>query len=221
MPVEFTTEELKEKYDAFARWYDLVDAPQERLVVKRLRRRLLRRASGEVLEVAVGTGANLPHYPEGCRITAVDVSPAMLEIAEKRAQKLGLEVTLRLMDAEDLGFSDASFDTVVSSLTVCTLPNPVATLEEMARVCKPNGRILLLEHGRSDRAWLGRLQDLREDSHARRLGCHWNREPRELLERAGLVPICAQRTFLGVFHEIEAKKRTEEQKDRRANRVEE
>jgi len=207
MPVEFTTEELKEKYDASARWYDLVDAPQEQLVVKKLRRRLLRRASGEVLEVAAGRGANLPHYPEGCRVTAVDVSPAMLEIAEMRAEKLGLYVDFRLMDAEDLGFPDATFETVVSSLTVCTFPNPVTVLKGMARVCKPDGHILLLEHGRSDRAWLGRFQDLREESHAKQLGCYWNREPLELVEQANLVTVYARRTFLGIFHEIEAKRR--------------
>jgi ubiquinone/menaquinone biosynthesis C-methylase UbiE len=204
MPKGFTAEEIAKNYDAFARWYDLVDMPQEQLIAKRLRRRLLRRTSEEVLEIAVGTGANFPYYPEGCRITAVDVSLEMLEVARRKAGTLGLEVVLQVMDAEALSF-----------------PDPVAALKEMARVCKPNGRILLLEHGRSDREWAGRLQDLREESHARRLGCHWNREPLELVEQAGLVPVCARRIFLGIFHEVEAKKRTEEQKDRRADRVEE
>jgi ubiquinone/menaquinone biosynthesis C-methylase UbiE len=210
MPKGFTAEEIAKNYDAFARWYDLVDMPQEQLIAKRLRRRLLRRASEEVLEVAVGTGANFPYYPEGCRITAVDVSLEMLEVARRKAETLGLEVVLQVMDAEALSFPDESFDTVVSSMTVCTFPDPVAALKEMTRVCKPNGRILLLEHGRSDREWVGRLQDLREESHARRLGCHWNREPLELVEQAGLVPVCARRTFLGVFHEIEANKKIEE-----------
>jgi ubiquinone/menaquinone biosynthesis C-methylase UbiE len=193
MPKGFTAEEIAKNYDAFARWYDLVDMPQEQLIAKRLRRRLLRRTSEEVLEIAVGTGANFPYYPEGCRITAVDVSLEMLEVARRKAGTLGLEVVLQVMDAEALSF-----------------PDPVAALKEMARVCKPNGRILLLEHGRSDREWVGRLQDLREESHARRLGCHWNREPLELVEQAGLVPVCARRTFLGVFHEIEANKKIEE-----------
>ncbi len=74
----------------------------------------------------------------------------------------------------------------------------------MERVRRPNGRILLLEHGRSDVGWLGRLQDRREEAHAERLGCQWNREPLELLRRAGLRPTSARRTFLGIFHEIEA-----------------
>ena len=204
MSTRFTTEEIKRKYDARARQYALTERVQEPLGVTRLRRRLLRRASGEVLEVAVGTGANLPHYPTGCRVTAVDASPAMLGMAEERARKLGLDVAFRLADAEALAFPDASFDTVVSTLSLCTFPNPVAALEEMERVRRPDGRVLLLEHGRSDVGWLARLQDRREEAHAEQLGCHWNREPLELLRQANLRPISARRTFLGIFHEVEA-----------------
>lgn len=204
MSTRFTTEEIKRKYDARARQYALTERVQEPLGVARLRRRLLRRASGEVLEVAVGTGANLPHYPTGCRVTAVDASPAMLGMAEERARKLGLDVAFRLADAEALAFPDASFDTVVSTLSLCTFPNPVAALEEMERVRRADGRVLLLEHGRSDVGWLARLQDRREEAHAEQLGCHWNREPLDLLRLAGLRPVSARRTFLGIFHEIEA-----------------
>lgn len=199
----FTTEEIKRKYEERAREYALFERLQEPLGLARLRRRLLRRASGDVLEVAVGTGANLPHYPRGCHITAVDASPAMLRMAEERAVSLGLDVALRAADAETLRFPDASFDTVVSTLSLCTFPNPVAALGEMERVRRPDGRILLLEHGRSNVGWLGRLQDRREETHAEQLGCHWNREPLDLLHRAGLRPISARRTFLGIFHEVE------------------
>jgi len=88
MPVEFTTRDIREKYDTFARWYDLVDAPQEHLVVKRLRRRLLRRASGEVLEVAAGTGANLPHYPEAITTTVCrpTISPLRGPLGDKHCR---------------------------------------------------------------------------------------------------------------------------------------
>ena len=98
----------------------------------------------------------------------------------------------------------ASFDTVVSSLTTCTFPNPVAALQDMARVCRTNGKILLLEHGRSNREWLGRLQDRRADRHAQQLGCHWNREPLKLVREAGLKVSNSQRLFFGVFHRIAA-----------------
>lgn len=204
MTARFTSQQLRRKYDEFARKYALMEAIQEPLGVRRLRRGLLRRASGRVLEVAAGTGINFPHYPEDCRITAVDLSPAMLEIAKERADGLDLNVTLRVMDAEGLEFPDASFDTVVSSLTLCTFPDPLAALGEMGRVCKPEGRILLLEHGRSDRGWLGRWQDRRAESHAKQLGCHWNREPLDLVRQAGLRVYAAERSFFGAFHRIEA-----------------
>lgn len=204
MAVELTTSEISEKYNQFAHWYDWVEGVPGILGVSRLRRRLLQRASGRVLEVAVGTGKNLYSYPANCRISAVDVSGEMLSVARKRAAKLSLDVSFLLADAEALPFPDKSFDTVVSSLSTCTFPNPVATLQEMARVCKPTGRILLLEHGRSNREWLGRLQDRRADRHARQLGCHWNREPLELVREASLNVVEAQRVFFGIFHEIQA-----------------
>jgi ubiquinone/menaquinone biosynthesis C-methylase UbiE len=130
----------------------------------------------------------------------------MLEIAERPAEKLGLDVTFRIMDTKTLEFPDESFDTVVSSLALCTFPDPLAALGEMKRVCRIDGRLLLLEHGRSERGWLGRFQDRREDAHAERFGCYWNREPLELVEEAGLKPISTRLAFLGILHEIEARR---------------
>jgi len=202
--VQLTSHEISKKYDSFARWYDLVEGVPDFLGVRKLRQSLLRRASGKVLEVAVGTGKNLPYYPGGCRIVAVDVSREMLNVAQKRAAKFSPEVSFLRADAEVLPFRDKSFDTVVSSLTTCTFPNPVAALREMARVCRTNGRILLLEHGRSDREWLGRWQDRRDEPHSKQLGCHWNRNTMELVREAGLKVGEARRVFFGVFHQIEA-----------------
>jgi ubiquinone/menaquinone biosynthesis C-methylase UbiE len=202
--MQFTSQELSRKYDRFASWYDWVEGVPNLLGVSRLRRRLLRRASGKVLEVAAGTGMNFQSYPPGCRIIAVDISGAMLNIARRRAVALSVDFSFSLADAEALPFSDQRFDTVVTSLSTCTFPNPVGTLQEMGRVCKPTGRILLLEHGRSDREWLGRWQDRREESFAKHMGCHWNREPIKILHEAGLTILRASRKFLGIFHLIEA-----------------
>lgn len=202
--MHFTSREISEKYDRFARWYDFVEGVPNLLGVRKLRRRLLRHASGNVLEVAVGTGMNLRYYPPGCRIIAVDVSREMLNVVRRRAAKLSMDVSFLLADAEALPFSDTSFDTVVSSVTTCTFPNPVAALREMARVCRTNGRVLLLEHGRSDREWLGRWQDSLADPFAKQLGCHWNREPLELVRKAGLKINNSRRVFFGVFHTIDA-----------------
>jgi ubiquinone/menaquinone biosynthesis C-methylase UbiE len=205
MSIKFTSKELSRKYDRFASWYDWVEGVPNLLGVSRLRRRLLPRASGKVLEVAVGTGMNFQSYPPGCRIIAVDISGAMLNIARRRAVALSVDFFFSLADAEALPFSDQRFDTVVSSLSTCTFPNPVGTLQEMGRVCKPTGRILLLEHGRSDREWLGRWQDRREDSFAKHMGCHWNREPLEIAGNAGLRVVVVWRCFFGIFHLIEAR----------------
>jgi ubiquinone/menaquinone biosynthesis C-methylase UbiE len=202
--VALTSREISEKYNRFARWYDWVEGVPEVLGVRRLRRRLLQRASGRVLEVAVGTGKNLSYYPEGRWIIGVDVSSKMLSIARKRAAKLRMNVSFVLADAERLPFSHKSFDTVASSLTTCTFPNPVTALREMGRVCRTGGKILLLEHGRSDRKWLANWQDRRDDRHARQLGCHWNRRTPDLVREAGLKGSKARRSFFGIFHQIEA-----------------
>lgn len=196
-------EQIRRKYEQFASWYDLMEGILEFLGLRRLRRRLLQRASGTVLEIAVGTGKNLRYYRKACQVTAVDFSAAMLENARKRADRLGLNVQFLVMDAEALAFREQCFSTVVSSLSLCTFPDPVAALKEIARVCRADGRILLLEHGRSDREWLGDWQDRRADRHAKLLGCRWNREPLDLVHQAGLKPIAAHRTFLGIFHLIE------------------
>ena len=204
MAINLTSKEISEKYNHFARWYDWGEGVFDLLGVSRLRRRVLRRASGKVLEVAVGTGKNLRYYPANCQVTAVDVSGEMLNIAQKRAAKLRMDASFLLADAESLPFPDKSFDTVVSSLSTCTFPSPLVALQEMARVCRTEGKILLLEHGRSDREWLGRWLDRRAERHAKQLGCHWSREPIELVREAGLNVVDARRVFFGIFHEIHA-----------------
>jgi ubiquinone/menaquinone biosynthesis C-methylase UbiE len=199
-----TQREISQKYDRFARCYDCVEGVLSLLGLSKLRQQMMKQASGRVLEVAVGTGKNLPYYPPDCRIIAADLSREMLNVAQKRAAKLSMDVSFLLADAEALPFPDETFDTVVSSLSTCTFPDPVAALKEMARVCRPTGKVLLLEHGRSDREWLARFQDRTADRHARQLGCHWNRNSLDLVSRAGLKINKAQRVFFGVFNQIEA-----------------
>lgn len=204
-PMLYTSEEIRRKYDSFAGWYDLlVSVPERILGVGRLRRRLLSRSQGKVLEVGVGTGRSLRYYPAGLQVMAGDISYRMLQIALRRAGKLPVSVRLFETNAEDLNFSDHHFDTVVSTLTLCTFPNPEKVLREFSRVCRPNGRILLLEHGRSAAGLLARWQDRTAERHARTLGCYWNREPLELVQRAGLTVIQNSRHVFGIFHLIEA-----------------
>lgn len=203
--MKFTSQELASKYDRFAPWYDWVEGVPDLLGVAKLRRRLLQRASGKVLEVAVGTGKNLEHYPAVRSIIAVDLSRQMLGAARRRSGGRSQAALFLRMDGETLAFKDGSFDTVVSSLSTCTFPDPIRALREMVRVCRSEGRILLLEHGRSDRERLGRWQDRRAERHAKQLGCHWNREPIEIARQAGLTVVTARRFFFGIFQVVEAK----------------
>lgn len=196
---------IRRNYNQFARWYDTIEMIPEWLGVRRLRRKLLKRASGQVLEVACGTGLNFKSYPPDTKLLAIDLSEEMLKLAQGKARSLDLNVNFALMDGERLALQDRSFDTVISSLSLCTFPNPKAALFEMARVCKPDGRIFLLEHGRSNYKWLGRWQDYRAERHAKAFGCWWNREPLELVRQANLSLTGTNRIFFGILHLIEAK----------------
>lgn len=195
--------EIRDIYDEAAAWFDRGTAPLEWLGLRRLRRELLLRARGRVLEVAVGTGASFRHYPDGCRLAGGDLTRAMLERARAKARDQGRTVHLAQMDAERLPVPDARFDTVVDQLSLCTFRDPVAALREMSRACRPDGRILLLEHGRSTTGWVAGLQDRWADGHERRTGCRWDREPRRLARAAGLEVVGARRTLLGIVHLME------------------
>lgn len=204
MPVTFTSAEIARKYDSIAIRYDRAERLIEWLLLKRWRRTLFSRARGDVLEVAAGTGRNLEYYPRDCRLTAIDISQGMLDIARQRANELGRAVEFQLMDGVALTFPDDCFDTVTSSLSTCTFPDPLAVLREMRRVCKPEGCILLLEHGRSSVRLFGWLQNRLADWQVRALGCHWNREPRRMVEQAGLRLISDRTHVFGVVHVVEA-----------------
>ncbi len=200
-------EELKKKYDQKAVSYDWAMGPLNALYLNALRRMLLKKAHGRVLEVAAGTGKNFQHYSKDVQLTATDLSVGMLEMAKQRAKRVGLAANLNVMDAERLEFPDDSFDTVVSTLSLCSFPKPLAALSEMKRVCKLNGKLLFLEHGKSSSKPVAAFQDKYAESYARTIGCHWNRKPDELLEQAGLTIIQMQRSFLGIFYTIEAVKK--------------
>jgi len=140
--------------------YDRFDGPLERLAFRRWRERLWAQVRGQrILEVGVGTGRNMPFYPPGSDVTAIDQSANMLGCARWRADALGLHVDLRVMDAQKLEFADQNFDAAVATLVFCSVPDPVAGLRELGRVLRTAGRIYLLEHMRADREWQGRVMD--------------------------------------------------------------
>ena len=203
---KMTASTLQNAYDEIAEGYDKkIWFDQHILGVARLRKKLLSKANGKILDVACGTGLNIPLFPAGSDITAVDLSPNMLSIGRANTTKHGLSANFVVMDAEDLKFPDGSFDTVVSTLSTCTFPDPVRAVQEMKRVCRPNGLILLLEHGHSSLPWLANFQDRNEYRHYQdHAGCRWNQDPLDLVTSAGLKILRSKRNILGMFHSVEA-----------------
>jgi ubiquinone/menaquinone biosynthesis C-methylase UbiE len=201
-----TANTLQSAYDQIADQYEKkIWFDQHILGVARLRKKLLSKATGKILDVACGTGQNFPPFAPNSEITAVDLSPKMLEIARRNATRHGLDVNLAVLDAEKLEFTDGRFDTVVSTLSTCTFPNPVKALQEMKRVCRPDGLILLLEHGHSNLPWLANFQDRNEYQHYQdHAGCRWNQDPLDLVRSAGIKVLKSKRNILGMFHSIEA-----------------
>ena len=164
------------------------------------------RARGRVLEVAIGTGRNLPHYPPGAAVTGIELSPAMLTIARQRAAGLGRHADLREGDAEHLPFADASFDTVVCALSLCTIPNPAAAIGEMNRVLVPAGRLLLLDHIGSTWPPVYATQWLLEQITVRAAGEHFTRRQLPLVRGAGFQVVETERLKAGTVERIHAVK---------------
>ena len=143
------------KYDIFSRVYDLFERPMEKYLFSSLRKRALAFAIGEVLEVGIGTGKNIPHYLDNVKVTGIDFSRGMLEKAKRKKEKLSLKnVTLLEMDVENMSFQDEFFDTVVSTFVFCTVPYPLKGLQEVYRVLKQGGKAVFLEHMKSNSFFL-------------------------------------------------------------------
>jgi ubiquinone/menaquinone biosynthesis C-methylase UbiE len=170
----------------FAASYDPLSARWERRHGAELRRELLARARGRVLEIGVGTGLSLPHYPPVEELVATDPSEPMLRRARRRATEAGLEITFVEAPAEQLPFEDDSFDTVVSMLVLCTVEDPQRALQEIRRVLRPDGQFLFSEHVRSEDPQRARWQDRLEPVWGVVAnGCHPNRRTLETIRAAG------------------------------------
>ena len=196
------TGQVRRRYDEMAGNWRLLGIVDSLLLINRLRKKHFSKASGAVLDVACGTGENFPHLGRATSITAFDISPEMVGEARRRRRQLGLEVGLLVGDTQEMPFPDETFDTVVSALSTCTIPDYVAAFREMSRVLRPGGRILLLEHGRSGVEWIARRQDRHIDRVYARSACRNNRDVGAELAEAGLVPDEHVRTHLGAIHQI-------------------
>ncbi|MDP2727839.1 MAG: class I SAM-dependent methyltransferase, partial [Dehalococcoidia bacterium] len=157
----------------------------DRLGLARWRRALWDQAQWpRILEIGVGTGVNFPYYPNDVRVVAIDLSPLLLGRARERASRESVQVDLRVMDAQALGFPDNTFDIVTATCVFCSVPNPVLGLQEALRVLKPGGHLLLLEHVRLEGV-LGLLQDLFNPVMLRISGANINRRTVDNVRRAG------------------------------------
>lgn len=166
------------------------------------------RARGDVLEIAVGTGRNLPLYPPDVRITGIDLSASMIAIARARAIELGRDADLRVGDAQSLDLPDAAFDSVVCTLGLCSVPDPRAVAAEMRRVLRPGGRVLLLEHVRSPRPIIRTIQRALEPITVWLEGDHLLREPLEFLTAERFEIEEVERSRLGIVERAAALKST-------------
>jgi len=192
-------EEMAPRYDRTMRW-------AERRWFAGGRPWVGSRAEGDVLDVGVGTGADLPFFRPGVRITGIDLSPAMLAVARDRARELGMRVDLMEGDAQTLPFDDASFDTVVCTLALCAIPDDRAAIAEMHRVLRPSGSLLLLDHIGSSWWPLWLLQRIADVVTVRTTGEHFTRRPLLQLADAGFELVESQRLRAGTVERVWARK---------------
>ncbi|NKE63963.1 methyltransferase domain-containing protein [Lentzea sp. PSKA42] len=206
MSKRLTTEGLREIWDRYAPRYDRDIGFFERRLFGGGRDWVCEQATGNVLEVAIGTGRNLPHYPAGVTLTGLDLSPAMLAIARTRAAELQRPIDLREGDAQALPFPDASFDTVVCTLGLCGVPDERKAIAEMHRVLRPGGKLLLLDHIGSHHRVLHFGQSLLEKLSVRMCGDYQTRRPLPLVEQAGFTVQRKERLKLGTVERLAAVK---------------
>lgn len=194
--VERLYDQVATRYDAKSRWETL----------DTLRSHLFSQARGDVLELGVGTGATFPHYPQDLRsLTALDLSSAMLREAHLKALALPFPVRLMRGDFQNLPFGDACFDTVVSSLGLCGIPDPARLFSQVRRVLRPGGQLLALEHVRPPNRWLGALADASDPAFDHFVGCHPNRRTPDLLRDAGFQVEVLDRRLGGILLTLRAR----------------
>jgi ubiquinone/menaquinone biosynthesis C-methylase UbiE len=201
------TNRVRDIYDRQARYYDAVIAVAERLLFQGGREWACRQVSGRVLEVGIGTGRNLPLYPPDAELTGIELSPAMLEQARVRAARLGRPADLRLGDAQQLPFPDRSFDSAIATLTLCSIPDADKAVAEMARVLRPGGRMVLLDHVASPLPGVRRVQRILEPAVLRLAADHLLREPDVAVRASGLEIEELTRSKLGIVLRLSCRKR--------------
>jgi SAM-dependent methyltransferase len=187
------------EYDGWMRYYDPVMLGDGRW-------RTCARAKGRTLELAIGTGLNLPCYPRDVELTGIDLTPGMLVLAAARAERLDRPVELRVGNAQALDFPDGQFDTVVATFLLSTIPDPRAAAREAWRVLQPGGPLILLDHVRSPFAPVRLLEWLFDPLMRRSNGVDLLRDPLDYLGSIGFAVERCRRTRAGIIQELVARK---------------
>ena len=200
------TEVTRKRYNRIAPIYDFMEGLVERSRYSVWRELLWSRVEGNrILEVGVGTGKNFPYYPATAEITAIDFSEKMLSRAGQKAKKQGIGIGLQQMDAQNMSFEDDTFDTVVATFVFCSVPDPIKGLKEIGRVCKPGGKVLLLEHVLSANRILAFLMNLINPMVVRTMGPNINRKTAENVANSGLKVEKVTDLAVGIFKLIEVR----------------
>jgi ubiquinone/menaquinone biosynthesis C-methylase UbiE len=197
-----STEDVRGRYDEMAGNWRLLGIVDAVLLVNRLRRKHFSQLTGDVLDVACGTGENFEYLERARSVTALDLSPEMVKEADRRARQMEMDVTLLVGDAQMMPFPDNTFDTVISAFSSCTFSDHVAGFHEMARVTRSGGRVLLVEHGRSSVSWIARRQDRTIERVYRRSACRNNRDVSAEVAESGLEVVSHEVSHLGMMNRI-------------------
>jgi len=200
--------QVRRYFDKLAPKYDASMQRCERYFFGHARGWATSRASGDVLELAVGTGLNLPEYPASARVMGIDLSEEMLAVARTRIAESGIADRARVDtgDVQTLGFPGDSFDTIVSTYTFCTIPDPAAAAREAFRVLRPGGRFLLVEHGPSTSRIAHSVQRVLDPLSVRFQADHLTRDPVPYVMGAGFGVDEVHRSKLGIVFRVAATK---------------
>src|SRR5215207_99979 len=200
------TERVRRIQDKEAPRYDRNMGFFERMLFAGGREWACSQVDGAVLELAFGTGRNLPYYPADVRLTGIELSPEMLEIGKKRAEELGRDVELRIGDAQALEFDDQSFDTVIITFGLCTIPDDLGAVTEAQRVLRSGGRLVLLEHVRSPSLVVRAVQRALDPLSVRFAADHLLRDPLDYLGNVGFEIESVERLKWGIVERVVARK---------------
>lgn len=184
------------KYNRISYVYDLMESVVEFLQFGKWRRMILSDMSGRVLDMGVGTGKNLKYFPGDCTVIGVDISQKMLDHAKKKSQSMD-NVSLLVMDGEHLALRDDSFDNVLTTFVLCSVPEPVNALKELQRVCKPTGSVINLEHMRSRNTLVAFNEDVFNPIFTFIMGVNINRRTVDNIKKAGLEVLEERNMGLG------------------------